>query len=237
MPSELWPVKWPTSFDKTGFDQEALDLAENFAAAVMRFLTLERVGGKTVTITAGYSWCRNRSRSNLFRYDFMLDSDYYLCLCGAFCECGRESSLELVEPVGRVDEVKVRGSIVPPDTYRVVDGKYLVLDSEVPSCGVEVTYLNGYPVDAMGQHAAGVLAVEYIKLVTGDKKCRLPSGITSISRQGISMEIASGLFPEGVTNITEVDTYVMLWNPNALRIRPKVYSPDIHPNRQTTWGR
>ena len=236
MPSTIWPVTWPYGFDKTPYGAQDIELAEQFAAAVMRFLTLERVGGSPITITAGYMWCSSRIRGNFSRYDFVLDSDHYLCLCGFNCTCRRESYIELPSPVGRVDQVKANGVVVPADSYHIVNGNQLVFDvGELPACGVEVTYLNGYPVGALGSYAAGALAVEYLLGITGSKKCRLPNGVTSISRQGISMDVATGLFPEGVTGITEVDTYVATWNPNGLRVRPKVYSPDINTQSQVTW--
>lgn len=240
MPSELWPVKWPTSFDETTSTPELIELAEHFAAAIMRFLTLERVGGKLITVRPGSRWCQSRARSHSpFRYDFMLDSDHYLCVCAPDCGCDIEPYIELSLPVGRIEEVKFNDVVVDPATYSVVDGKYLVMNDRngFPVCGgIEVTYLNGYPVDLMGQHAAGVLALEYLKAVSGDNKCRLPSGVTSIVRQGISMQMESGLFPDGITGINEVDTFTMLWNPNGLRTRPKVYSPDVRSPRQKTWG-
>lgn len=236
MPSTIWPVTWPESFNKSAYTDEQIELAEHFAAAVMRFLTLERVGGLPITVKAGYRWCSKRIAGHFTNYDFRLESDHYLCLCGFDCHCIREPHVWLELPVGRVDQVTANGVIVDPATYRVIDGNKLVFDGpKLPACGIEVTYLNGYPVDLMGRYAAGALAVEYLLGITGDRKCRLPSGITSISRQGVSMEIATGLFPEGITGITEVDTYVMAWNPNALRVRPKVYSPDINTQKQTTW--
>lgn len=241
MPSELWPIQWPKSVDKSLFEPEQIELAEHFAASAMRFLTLGRVGGKSVTIRPGYAECQNRKLSPFGRYDFILDSDHYLCACALGCGCGNLFNfIELPMPVGRVDEVKISGEIIPSTDYSVENGRYLVLTGEttLPGCSKDtsVTYLNGYPVDLMGQYAAGILASEYLKAVSGDKKCRLPTGVTSITRQGISMEVGTGLFPEGVTGITEVDTYVVAWNPNGLRVRPKVYSPDIGQSRQKTWG-
>lgn len=236
MPSELWPVLWPTSFDKSTLDPEQIELAESFAASIMRHLTLERVGGKPVTILPGLKHCH--SLTSLFAAHFNFGSDHYLCKCDLGCGCGSEPFIELALPVGRVDAVVIAGVTLDPSKYSVVDGKYLVVDPEYSVSGcrdVEVTYLNGYPVDIKGQYAAGVLAVEYAKLVTGSKQCRLPAGTTSISRQGISIEIATGLYPNGITGIMEVDSYVNLWNPSGLKMRPKVYSPDINRQRQTTW--
>ena len=239
MPSDLWPVKWPSSVDLTNVEPEQIELAEAFAASVMRFLTLERVGGRPVTIRPLMPHCRNRTFSTSALFDFQTTFGNFMCLCGPTCFCSGEPFINLPLPVGRVDEVKVGDTILDPSKYSVVDGHYLVLSdgSEWQGCGgrnLTVTYLNGYPVDIMGSYAAGALAEEYLKAVSGDKKCRLPTGVTNITRQGITMEVGTGLFPEGVTGITEVDTYTMLWNPNGLRVRPKVYSPDVNRQRQTT---
>jgi hypothetical protein len=96
-----------------------------------------------------------------------------------------------------------------------------------------VTYFNSHPVDEMGAHAAGVMANEWLKLFTRSKdKCRLPSNATNVARQGITIEVATGMFPEGVTGLPEIDAYLMLWNPYGVRVMPRVYSPDLPKNRQ-----
>jgi hypothetical protein len=41
------------------------------------------------------------------------------------------------------------------------------------------------------------------------------------------MEIAGGAFPDGFTGIREVDAYIALYNPKAIRQRATVWSPDI----------
>ena len=88
-----------------------------------------------------------------------------------------------------------------------------------------MTYLNSYPVDSLGAYAVGVLAMEFAKACIGGK-CRLPATVTAITRQGVSFEIASGTFPSGFTGIREVDTYISMWNPQGLRQRASVWTPD-----------
>ena len=75
-------------------------------------------------------------------------------------------------------------------------------------------------------------AVEYARACTGGK-CRLPQGVTSIVRQGVSFEIEGGAFPNGFTGIREVDAWIALWNPDGLRQQAKVYSPDLKRPRLT----
>jgi hypothetical protein len=45
------------------------------------------------------------------------------------------------------------------------------------------------------------------------------------------MEIATGAFPGGFTGIREVDAFIAIWNPNAVREQTRVWSPDIRPPR------
>jgi hypothetical protein len=75
-----------------------------------------------------------------------------------------------------------------------------------------------------------VLAMEYARACSGGK-CRLPTGVTSVVRQGVSYTVAAGAFPGGVTGIREVDSFIALWNPDALRQTPKVWYPGIRAPR------
>lgn len=98
-----------------------------------------------------------------------------------------------------------------------------------------VSYWRGVAPNSMLLYAAGVLATEFFKACRGDD-CRLPSGVTSVSRMGISYTIASGLFEGGRTGIREVDAVIGIYNPYALTAPPVATSPDMRPARMTTWG-
>lgn len=163
--------------------------------------------------------------------------------CGPLC-ADPGTSIRLPRPVGRIVEVKVDGVVIPPTDYRVLDGNRLAYlgtgdgwplgqNVELPDTEEDtfsVTYINGYEPDALGAYAAGLLANEFAKACTGAKKCRLPAGVTSIVRQGVSMEITTGAFPNGMTSIREVDTFIALWNPSGQRQPTTVWYPGSSPS-------
>jgi hypothetical protein len=96
-----------------------------------------------------------------------------------------------------------------------------------------VRYYNNFRPDGLGSWIAGIMAVEFAKSCTGGK-CRLPAGVQSISRLGVSMEIPSGMFDQGLTGIREVDSWLRTWNPYQLKSASTVWSPDLRPARRTT---
>jgi len=148
--------------------------------------------------------------------------------------------VELPAPVGEVIEVRVSGAVIDPANYAVIGNSIVWQGAGLPPWprsqmltkpdnadgSFTVTYLNSYPVDGQGACAAGILALEYAKAAAGSNKCRLPSTVTSIVRQGVTMDIASGAFPNGMTGIREVDAYIAVWNPDGLRQQSTVWSPD-----------
>lgn len=240
MATSIWPIDWPSDATE-GADPERVALAERFAASVLRFLTLGRVGGLPITVMPCGRGCRHPFDSGAVFHPVLLDSGNYAnCWCRGSCSCKPVESVLLAAPVGRIDAVSLDGTTLDPSSYHVEDGNKLVRSDggRWPSCAGEnftVTYLNAYPVDTVGAYAGGVLAAEYLKALSGDKKCRLPSNITSVARQGISYEVAKGMFPDGMTGLREVDTYIMGWNPHGMRTAPAVYSIDSPKQRQVTW--
>jgi len=154
------------------------------------------------------------------------------CSCGPLCE------IILPGPVGEIVEVDIGGTLL---TDYAVQGNRLVYtgsgDCPFPTCQdlaaapgepntFTVTYINGYPPDALASYAVGILAMEFAKACTGGK-CKLPNGTTSVVRQGVSIEIAAGSFPGGNTGIREVDAWIALWRPEGSpRWAPRVWSPD-----------
>lgn len=243
----IWPVEWPAASNADALDPDIRDRAELFAANVLRMLTLYRVGGEPITVMPCTRTCHHPNTTVFalgvmpFHPILMGNGNYANCFCGAGCKCASAPTVILDAPVGRIDSVTIDGITLPQSAYHVEDGNRLVrIDGEGwPACAGKrftVTYLKGYPVDSMGEYVAGVLAAEYLKLLTSDKsKCRLPSGVTNVQRQGLTFEITRGMFPEGLTSIPEVDTYLLRWNPHGLKTKPAVYSPDIKRQRAVTW--
>lgn len=167
------------------------------------------------------------------------------------CGCSVVPEVQLPGPVGYVAEVRVDGQVLAASAYRVDDGYRLVRTDggSWPKCqdmaaGIDqegafsVEYLQGYPVDGLGSWVAGVLANEFALACNGSK-CRLPAGVTTIARQGVSMDLVTGAFSTGLTGITEVDAWVRAWNPNHLVMPTTVWAPGLASAkaRTTTWQR
>lgn len=228
---ESWPIIWPDGVTE-GVPEDKVLAAERHTSATLRMLTLYRVGGSPITVMPCARSCRKpRMRQSMF-HPILLDSGAYAnCWCSTGCSCASNPTVTLEAPVGRIDEVRVNGEVVPSSAYQVEDGNKLVrIDGKGwPACSGKdftVTYLNAYPVDEYGRYVGGFLAVEYLKAINREKGCKLPSAVRNVSRQGLTFDITPGMFPNGLTNIGEVDAFLIQWNPNGLRTRPQVYSPD-----------
>jgi hypothetical protein len=227
------------------YDADVKERALLLASATLSRLTGGRVSNCPITVRpnadAGRCW--------LYRPDYLNLSygapfnpinwrgEWMNCV-----PCDPEGTgIPLPEPVSRVDEVKVNGSVIDPSQYTVVSDELVwvgegdapwpksqdVTKPDTEPGTFSVTYLNAYPVDALGAYAVGLLALEYAKSCTGGSKCRLPSNVTNIVRQGVSMQIVTGAFPGGLTGIREVDAYTALWNPGKLVAAPTVWTPDM----------
>lgn len=133
-------------------------------------------------------------------------------------------------PIVSVTEVKIGGDVLAASAYRIIDSQYVRrvdgkhwpswqnLDADDGQPGAwSVTYVRGREVPVVGQTAAGVLAVEYLNDRAG-RKCRLPRGITSASRNGLSVEVdARAYFTEGMTGIDEIDQWILTVNPHRIQ--------------------
>lgn len=168
------------------------------------------------------------------------------CGCTTPCSCTAVPEVILPSPVGGVVSVSLDGAELDPSAYRVDNGNRLVrVDGGIwPRCQdmtanvdqpgtFAVTFYNNYRPDGLASFVAGIMANEFAKSCTGGK-CRLPSGVQTISRLGVSMEIPSGMFDNGLTGIREVDAWVRLWNPYSLKSPSSVWSPDLGRARRTT---
>ncbi|AXH44890.1 head-tail adaptor [Gordonia phage Gaea] len=137
--------------------------------------------------------------------------------------------LYLPGPIAEITEIRIDADVLPDVAYRIIDGQYvrrvdgehwplrqnLNADDGTPGAW-SVTYRRGVPVPAAGRLAAGVLAVEYLNDREG-RACRLPRGVTSASRQGLSIEVdARAYFTEGMTGVDEVDQWLLTVNPHRI---------------------
>lgn len=151
------------------------------------------------------------------------------------CGCGRYIYVDLQDryPVISVDEVKVDGLVVPPTSYRVDDFHRLVrTDNECwPSCNdftepttavdtFEVTYTAGRRPPPELQMAAAELACE-LKRACGGNDCRLPANVTSVQRQGVTLNIDAleAAVTTGQTGLAAVDLAVRHYDCNRAKAR------------------
>lgn len=189
-------------------------------------------------------------------YPFFWRGGYWGDECGSRCGCGAESSILLTGiPVREVLTVKIDGSVLSPTSYRLEEGRWLlrlsdpgppVVGHSWPSCQdmtleddqpgtFSIRYRWGIEPPELGRLAAAQMACELYKASTTGK-CRLPSNVTRIVRQGITIDrvvAASSALRQGATGLAIVDAFLADVNPNGLTRRPAVYSPDVRRSRRS----
>lgn len=239
----LWPLD-PACLtaEWEAMPPEVQTRAQALATASLRRLSGYRVGGCPITVRPCVLGCNDVSLYFARRWGpRQTATGEWVNSCGCYsqCSCTELCEVLLAAPVGPVSWVKVDGNVIAPTDYRV-DGDRLVwvgsTECPWPVCQdmtqgddkpntFAVRYLNAHAPDDLAAYAAGVLAMEFAKACTGGK-CRLPTNVTSVTRQGVSFEIAAGTFPNGVTGLREVDSWLGLWNPQALRQATSVWAPN-----------
>lgn len=82
-----------------------------------------------------------------------------------------------------------------------------------------VEYSYGRPVPKLGHIAVNALACEFVYQCFAPDKCSLPVGTTSVSRQGVTVQVsdASSFMDAGLTGIAAADRFIRTYNPNGLR--------------------
>lgn len=167
--------------------------------------------------------------------------------CAGRCECGPGlSTLRLPGPVAEILEIRIDGAVLPEAAYRVDNVGIVRLDGESWPQGQKmsndpltdpdtflVSYLRGRPAPPGGQIAAGALSCEIAKMLCGDKGCRLPKRVTSINREGVTIDMIdsfSQMWTKGSTGLTLVDMWIA-----SERIGQRgstvLASPDMRPYR------
>lgn len=109
---------------------------------------------------------------------------------------------------------------VPPDVWPTRDEKW-----SAPGTGEAfvVDAVIGVPPDAWALDVAARLVKELILSCTGGK-CRLPSNVTTVTSQGITVRLRDN---EVNTFIPELGAWTHAVNPHGARLPGAVFSPDI----------
>jgi hypothetical protein len=167
--------------------------------------------------------------------------------CAGACSCAEVSEAVLPGPVSRVVQVKLDGTPLATGSYRVDNNRLLVrtdgqrwpycqnLNLDDTQAGTwSVTVEVGQAVPESGRMAMGELVCEIVKAGQG-QDCRLPPGVTSLVRQGVTIQYpdVGQLLKEGRTGLYLVDLFLASENPKGLRQRARVYSVDRPTQRRT----
>lgn len=163
--------------------------------------------------------------------------------CPTRCHLRSGVLLDLGRGGVTVTEVTVDGTALPPDAWRVQDGRWLrrldgqpwptVQDFDLPA-GEPGTWSYTYTVGAPPPEA-GVLAVQdygchvLLALRPGtDGRCKLPKRVRTVARQGVAIEMndPTRFLVDGSTGIDSVDVFAGLANPGRSPEPPRVWSPD-----------
>ena len=100
-----------------------------------------------------------------------------------------------------------------------------------------VQYWRGTPVPPGGRRAVSMLACELWKACTGDKTCRLPQHVQSVTREGVqyTMVDPTDHTAGGKTGLPDVDMWINQVNPKGMKQQVGVWSPDL-PRMQSGWS-
>jgi hypothetical protein len=244
-----WEADTSCCDDWDDLDPILQDRSVVLAWDTIRALTAGRVGFCPATVRPCLSEPCNVCAGEWMR-PMIRDGQWLNTICGTpECSCVRLCEIVFPGSIARIEEILLDGITLDPMLFRVDNGNRLVRqDGQCwPSCQrmdcalgevctLGITYTPGIVPDAGGLYAAGVLACEYSKACSG-QKCRLPSSVTSIARQGVSFAMSTGMFPDGQTGIREVDGWLVSVNPHAIKLPAMVWSPDVPwaKHRWTTW--
>jgi hypothetical protein len=203
MSGSVGPCDWPTLACPDMYGLETEDEAtevEQEAAFILWSFTGQRYGLCTVAVTPPP-----------------------VCSCDWRCTC-RGCALTLPAPVYEVDEVLVDGGVSSDWVQR---GNQILRSTPWPQ-DVEVTYKRGIPVPAGGARVVSELARELALYRCKDSRCRLPSNITSRTRQGDSIQFGQRPMREKETPLTGIPM-IDMWVRAADGANPpgRVWSPDV----------
>lgn len=156
------------------------------------------------------------------------------CCCGSCSLCFRDP-LFLAYPVQSIEAVWTNDVALASSEYRVERRRELVrLNSDGdricwPSGDTVVMYSFGSPVDEITRLATAELAWDIAKGMSGGK-CAIPKNVSSMTMNGVSItkrEIAD-IVREAGTDLPRVAAWMSVFNPDNVRGRTLIYSPEAY---------
>jgi hypothetical protein len=181
---------------------------------------------------------------------------------GGACGCGCDERLRLSGyPVTSITEVRIGDEVIDPSGYQLQEERFLqrLWDTDTdpptprfwPTCqnmslplgqpGTwSVTYKWGSPPPELGRQAATEMGWQLWLAQHNPGDCQLSSGVTKVTRQGVTIERILPLFGRDAngrlqaTGLVVTDSFLAAYNPNGLRRRPAFWSPDRQYPRRVT---
>lgn len=176
------------------------------------------------------------------------------CDCQMLACCCGVNSIDLgLWPILSLDRVRMDGEDQPLEDFHIDEWHYLVRSGPQvawPVCSnlwaetggpyddaahkyvfeVDVTY--GIEVPAILERATRMLACELLNDACAGQ-CKLPERVTSVSRRGLSIEVASSqdLLQDKMTGIYAVDLAIATLNPGKMQSPSFVWTPQLERNR------
>lgn len=224
MTCEPWPIEWPCDTATTA--PELLPLAQSLAEQLLWAVSGRRIGA--CEYVESY-WPPCTSECGV---PYKGSDGEWRNRGSAAQDCCR--ILLAHRPVQSVEEVLVEGVTLDPAEY-TTDGTWLRRRGECWPCGVvcddppvEVHYTAGVPFPEGTALAVGEVACEFLTALTGGS-CRLPSRMTSITRQGVTVQLATAdeFTTRNRLGLPIADAWLTYVNPGGLSRPSGVYSPDL----------
>jgi len=168
--------------------------------------------------------------------------------------CNRVETVPLIWPVVSIGSVKVNGAVVT-DWFLLDDGLLRRAPNPPDGCGwpaqqrldlpdteddtFSVTYTHGIPIPEWAKDACMELACALLEGTLTGRCSRLPEGMTTLSRQGVSYSASAqadalrdGMTPE---TLPAVVRFVALSGTASAKVPTGIYSPDLPRLRHVTY--
>jgi hypothetical protein len=157
------------------------------------------------------------------------------CRGGSLCSCVGGHRLRLpYSPIVDVTAILIDGvaftdyRIDPPDTLTRTDGDVWPRCQRLDRATTEtdtwsIEYAFGQAPPEGGVRAATTLALELIRACADPGKCRLPAGVATVTRRGVTFNLD---VEDGRVGLSEVDRWLDSVNPRRSRVMPRLRAPD-----------
>jgi hypothetical protein len=134
-------------------------------------------------------------------------------------------------PVAEIRWVQVGDRMLGAHEFEVIRERGLFSLCDPDTCGdicIQVGYRCGSDVPPNAKLAARELAEQILLGMEGSSACQLPARVTSISRQGVSMQLLDPqeFLNDGRTGIYLVDLFLRAVNPARAVAPPRVFIPE-----------